>query len=135
MHKNTIIAIVAGVVAACCGLLESYEIAPSFKVIYKNVEAPCFGFLVYYLIWRKRNSLCKVSPPSPVWKLYSMLLQAVGWIFVVAGVVLLLFALSRIFDSSLQGSRSGDWDGVSMSVFAIVVGAVAIMITKIIKIR
>ena len=100
------------------------------KPAYVIVKAPCYAFLVYYLIWRKRNFQEGTSSLLKYKKLYSVLLRIVGWIFIIFGFLILLFAFSRILNMGLQEGGSGDWDGVVMSIMGIFLGIVAIKISR-----
>jgi hypothetical protein len=46
---------------------------------------------------------------------------------------MILYAFSRISDKSLPGDKSGDWEGAGMSLLNIVLGMMAIIISKKLK--
>jgi hypothetical protein len=133
MHKKTIIAIIAGITAVLSYLLYSWGIAQSLRMVYQIVQVSCYAYLVYYWFWRKSH--IRRSSPSLLrfLKFYSVLLRIVGWIFIFAGGFMILYAFSRISDKSLPGDKSGDWEGAGMSLLNIVLGMMAIIISKKLK--
>lgn len=130
MHKKTIFAIVAVIAAVCAGLLATWVVAPSLKIICQAVQISSYAYLIYYWFWGRPHSSRRSSFLEKVWRFYSLPLQIVGWLFIFAGVFMTLFAFSRIFDKTLQGDKSGDWEGAGMSCLDILLGIVAIKISK-----
>jgi len=134
---QTWIAILSVIVTVFCSLWGQYEADPSNRMVYLRVTVPCYVFLVYYWIWRKKHFVQKDNGPvaarkslKEFWKVYSLLLRCVGWIFVLVGILMMFFAMIRILENSVPVDKTGDWDGLGMSLLAVIIGFVVVRIAK-----
>ena len=131
MHAKIFIAFVALTVGIVCGILGARETEPSMKPFIEWIEAFCF--LVCYLIFREwRNSHLKKVPKanSQLLVFYLPIIRVFGWIFTLGGIVMFFFAISQFFGANLQRDKSGDWEGLAMSLLSIAIGSISITTSK-----
>lgn len=123
MNITKVLAFLALIILLSCGALDAWNVMPSMKKTCKVVEASSFAFLLYYYFCRRARTAKQKEFIVQFWKYYRLPLRGVGWIFIIVGAVMIIFALSA-------RGIAWDRDKFSLSVMAITFGILAVMISN-----
>jgi hypothetical protein len=131
MLKKTLLACIALAIFLSCYLLDKYKVDPEFQKVFRFSEIPCLAYLIYYwIVLRRQFWGPKALLRTQLLRTYLFLVGAVGFAFVIGGLLITSFAVSRIIKES-PVDKSGDWTGLWMGVFGIGLGISVIIFSTI----
>lgn len=129
MVEKTLLACVALAAALSCYLLDVHKVYPQMQKVFRFIELPCLAYLVYYWILLRRQIWgSRALLRTRLFKAYFLLFGAVGSAFVIGGLIITTFAISRVVKES-PVDKSGDWAGLWLGIFSICLGIFGVILS------
>jgi hypothetical protein len=129
MLKKTLLACIALAIFLSCYILDKYKVDPEFQKVFRFSEVPCLAYLIYYwIVLRRQLWGPKALLRTQLLRTYLLLVGAVGFAFVIGGLLITSFAVSQIVAKGSPADKSGDWTGLWMGVFGTGLGICAIVV-------